>query len=355
MMRRWTRYLLFLVVMLAMGSFAAYRYWCQITRPVQSGAHALIAPTLYIVQPGTSARRIAEDLEKQGIVRSAYALRILARWQQVSHRLQAGEYELSATMRPEEILHKIVEGQVKLYSVTIAEGLTLQEIASVLETTGLVSVSEFLAYARSARAVQECGVEGKNLEGYLFPETYSFARGVSAQQIATALTREFHKNWKKISAEATQSRFSMLEIVTLASIIEKETGSPNERPLIASVFLNRLGFGMRLQSDPTVIYGIANFDGNLRRRQLDDATNPYNTYQIRGLPPGPIANPGAEALRAVLHPAQTKYLYFVARNDGSHYFSETYREHVNAVNLFQRNQHTKESPSTQTTNRKKRP
>lgn len=354
MMRRLVHFLLFLVVMLGISSFSAYRYWCQVTRPVQIAPHAATEPLLYVVQPGTSTRRIAEDLEAKGIVRSAYALRILARWNGVAHRLQAGEYELSAAMRPEEILHKIVEGRVKLYSVTITEGLTLQEIAFQLEATGLVSAQDFLTYARSPRAAQECGVEGKSLEGYLFPETYSFPRGVSAPQIAAAFTREFHKNWKKISAEVTQSRFSMLEVVTLASIIEKETGAPNERPLIASVFLNRLGLGMRLQSDPTVIYGIAHFDGNLRRRQLDDTTNPYNTYQIRGLPPGPIANPGAEALRAVVRPAQTKYLYFVSRNDGSHYFSETYREHVNAVNLFQRRQHTKESSPSQSPIRKNR-
>lgn len=336
MIRLLVRVFLGLSLVLGVSGFFSYRYWCRITSPVQLAPQTPNAAILYVVSPGASVRRIAEDLEQQGIVRSAYALRILARWHGVAQRMQVGEYELSATMSPEVILHKIANGEVKLYSVTIAEGLTAREIALELETAGLVPAAEFLQYALGPQAAKDCGVEGKTLEGYLFPETYHFPHGLSAQQIAAKLVGEFHAVWKTIEPASTQSRFTMLEVVTLASIIEKETGAAQERPLIASVFLNRLRIGMRLQSDPTVIYGIPQFDGNLRRTHLDDFTNPYNTYQIRGLPPGPIANPGAAALRAVLHPAQTDYLYFVARKDGTHHFSETYREHVNAVNLFQR-------------------
>ena len=147
---------------------------------------------------------------------------------------------------------------------------------------------------------------------------------------------EFLARWRELAPLAEAQGRSMQEVVTLASIVEKETGAEAERPLIASVFLNRLARGMRLESDPTTIYGIPDFDGNLRRVHLEDESNPYNTYRIAALPPGPIANPGADALRAVLEPAPADFLYFVSRNDGTHHFSRTYREHVNAVNRFQR-------------------
>ena len=189
---------------------------------------------------------------------------------------------------------------------------------------------------RDPAAAAGYDVEGQSLEGYLFPETYRLARGLSAREVVTTLVHQFHEAWEEIAPQAEANGMSMREIVILASIIEKETGTAEERPRIASVFLNRLRRGMRLESDPTVIYGIPDFDGNLRRRDLENRGNPYNTYRIRGLPPGPIANPGADALRAVLHPEDTDYLYFVSRNDGTHWFSTTYSEHVNAVNRYQK-------------------
>jgi UPF0755 protein len=148
--------------------------------------------------------------------------------------------------------------------------------------------------------------------------------------------KQFEETWHRIEPHTRDHGLSRHEIVTLASIVEKETSAPEERPLIAAVFLNRMKRGMRLETDPTVIYGIEDFDGNLRRRDLNDASNPYNTYRIAGLPPGPIASPGAHALRAVLEPAETDYLYFVSRNDGTHHFSRSYREHANAVNRYQK-------------------
>ena len=151
------------------------------------------------------------------------------------------------------------------------------------------------------------------------------------------MVKQFDRVWdEQVSGLAAASALSKNEIVILASIVEKETAAPEERPLIASVFLNRLERGMRLETDPTVIYGIPQFDGNLRRKHLEDASNPYNTYRISGLPPGPIANPGSEALRAIVEPESADFLYFVSRNDGTHHFSETYREHVNAVNRYQK-------------------
>jgi UPF0755 protein len=156
--------------------------------------------------------------------------------------------------------------------------------------------------------------------------------------VAKVLVGQFLEVWREIEPQARRQELSMLEVVTLASIVEKETAAPIERPLIASVFRNRLQRGMRLETDPTVIYGIPDFDGNLRRRDLENVANPYNTYQIPGLPPGPIANPGADALRAVVNPAESDYLFFVSRNDGTHVFSKTFTEHVRAVDQYQRRQ-----------------
>jgi UPF0755 protein len=199
-----------------------------------------------------------------------------------------------------------------------------------------VERAAFLGAALDPEVARRLGVEGDTLEGYLFPETYQLARGLEAEEVAAAFVGEFLARWAELSPLAQAQGRSMKEVVTLASIVEKETGADGERPLIASVFLNRLARGMRLESDPTTIYGIPDFDGNLRRVHLEDEGNPYNTYRIRALPPGPIANPGVDALRAVLEPSESDYLYFVSRNDGTHKFSRTYREHVEAVNRFQR-------------------
>ena len=234
------------------------------------------------------------------------------------------------------MLAALAEGRVRTHELRIPEGLTAVEIAGRVEAAGLAPAADFLDHVRDPAFVTELGVEGRSLEGYLFPETYQLARGLGARAIARTLVEEFLSVWEGIAPLAEAQGRSMAEVVTLASIVEKETSAPQERPLIAAVFLNRMRLGMRLETDPTVIYGIANFDGNLTRRHLNDASNPYNTYQIPGLPPGPIANPGEAALRSVVEPADTEYLFFVSRNDGTHVFSRTYREHVNAVNRFQR-------------------
>lgn len=288
------------------------------------------------VPAGASLQRVARDLESAGLVRSAWGFEWLARWRGRAGDLRAGEYELSPRFSAGEVLAVITAGQVKTHPVALPEGLTAVEIAGRIEAAGLADAGEFLAAVRDPGFVAELGVEGASLEGYLFPETYQLARGLSARAVARTLVEHFLEAWAEIAPRAEERGLSMAEVVTLASIVEKETGAPEERPLIAAVFLNRLRLGMRLETDPTVIYGIPDFDGNLRRVHLEDASNPYNTYRIPGLPPGPIANPGAAALGAVVEPADTEYLYFVSRNDGTHVFSRTYREHVNAVNEFQR-------------------
>ncbi|MDP7571027.1 MAG: endolytic transglycosylase MltG [Myxococcota bacterium] len=281
-------------------------------------------------------RRVATRLKRAGLLKSALAFRVLARWHGLESALQIGEFELSPAQTPEELLEQIVTGRVVSYEVVIPEGFRLAQIADRLADAGVVDREDFLAVARSPETAATLGVEGETLEGYLFPETYRVPRGLPARAVARVLVEEFHRAWAEIAPLARARDFSMQETVTLASIVEKETGAPAERPLIASVFWNRLDRSMRLETDPTVIYGIADFDGNIRRRHLEDRNNPYNTYVIAGLPPGPIASPGLESLRAVVQPAESDYLFFVSRNDGTHAFSRTYREHTRAVDEYQR-------------------
>jgi UPF0755 protein len=296
------------------------------------------------VEPGLSLGAVARDLEREGLVRHAWAFETLARWRGLSGELRAGEYDLSPHLSSGEILERIAEGRVRTYRIVIPEGLTAVEIAERLEEANLADPGEFLAAVRSQELVDQLEVEGESLEGYLFPETYQLARGLAAADIARAMVAQFHAIWPEIAPGSEALGLSMLETVTLASIVEKETGVPEERPLIAAVFHNRLRRGMRLETDPTVIYGIPQFDGNLRRTDLEDAANPYNTYRITGLPPGPIANPGAAALRATVAPVASNYLYFVSRNDGTHEFSSSYAEHAAAVDRYQRRGRSRPPP-----------
>lgn len=291
---------------------------------------------VFRVAPGDTLAGVATRLESDGLVRSARALRILARWRELDGGLQVGEFGLSPAQTSGEILEAIVGGRVITYPVSIPEGFTMVQIAERVADAGLAERDAFLEVVRAEGAGAAFGVEGTSLEGYLFPETYRMPRGLSAEAVARVMVDHFLSVWRDLEPRAKQAGMSMREVVTLGSIIEKETGAAHERPLIASVFLNRIERGMRLETDPTVIYGIPNFDGNIRRRHLEDKSNPYNTYVIPGLPPGPIASPGRAALEAVLEPAESEYLFFVSRNDGTHIFSKSYREHVNAVNRYQR-------------------
>lgn len=311
--------------------------WLLVARALSPVADPGAAePVVLEIGAGAPLGRIARELEEAGAIRHARAFEALARWRGEGSALRAGEYELSPAWSTAEILDRIVRGRVRTHAIAIPEGLTAEEIADRLAAAGLADRDAFLAVVHEPGTAAALGVEGPGLEGYLFPETYHLARGLAPRAVAASMVEQFLALWAEIEADAGATGRSMRELVTLASIVEKETGAPEERPLIAAVFLNRLARGMRLETDPTVIYGIADFDGNLRRVHLEDATNPYNTYQIRGLPPGPIANPGADALRAVVRPTESDYLFFVSRNDGTHHFSRTYREHAAAVDRYQR-------------------
>lgn len=295
------------------------------------------APHDFVVERGATLNGVARRLESDGLVQSARATKLAARWEGLESKLQVGEYELSPHLSTSEILTILSSGRVKTYSATVPEGSRATEIAAILEAQGLADAEAFMAVVEDPEFAASLGIDGNTLEGYLYPDTYQLPKNMGEREVARTMVRLFDKVWsEEIEALAAEHTLSRSEIVTLASIVEKETAAPDERPVIAAVFLNRLGRGMRLETDPTVIYGIQGYDGNIRKRDLLDSSNPYNTYRIKGLPPGPIASPGVEALLAVMRPAKTDYLYFVSQNDGTHFFSSNYRDHTNAVNRYQK-------------------
>ena len=287
------------------------------------------------VPAGQGLKATAADLHDRGIIRNAFKFNLYARIKGYDKKVKAGEYRLKPSYSPRKILDIIVSGRVQLYKITIPEGYNLVQIADMMPAAGLGSVQDFLAAANDGSLAAAYNIPGDSFEGYLFPDTYHFPKGVAPEKIIKTMVRRFQEvftaAWEK---RARERNMTVHQVVTLASIIEKETGAPAERPVISSVFHNRLKKDMRLASDPTVIYGIKDFDGNLTRKDLITLT-PYNTYKIKGLPPGPIANPGAEAIQAALYPADTDYLFFVSKRDGSHYFSKTYPEHEKAVRKYQ--------------------
>ena len=325
-----------LAAALCFGLAAAGLLALWLSRGLSPVADAGAAEVIFVVEPGDGLGRVARNLEHAGLVRDADLAEGFARLVGLAPRLHAGEYALSPSMSAREIFAHIASGEVVTHPVVVPEGFTAAQIAERLESAGLADAGSFSALCADPAFARELAVPAASLEGYLFPETYRFPRSLEPREIARAMVAEFFDAWRSLAPEAERRGMSLHQVVTLASIVEKETGAPEERPLIASVFANRLKRGMRLESDPTTIYGIPGFDGNLRRRDLENEENPYNTYRIAGLPPGPIANPGIASLRAVVEPAQTQYLYFVSRNDGTHIFSRSYSEHVNAVNRHQR-------------------
>jgi UPF0755 protein len=295
------------------------------------------------VSAGESFRATALKLQDLGLVQSPLKFRLFARFSGAHRKIKAGEYQLYGTMTPRQILATLVEGKVLLYRVTIPEGYTLRQIAQAVAEAGFGDADAFYRLATDPAVARAEDVDAQTLEGYLFPDTYYFPRDFAQIKIIAAMIQRFRDAisdaWR---ARAEELGLTLHEVVTLASIIEKETGVPEERPLIASVFHNRLRKGMRLETDPTVIYGIENFDGNLTRKHLRTPT-PYNTYVIKGLPPGPIASPGHAALEAALYPADTDYLFFVARKDHTHQFSNTLQEHQKAVRKYQLRRRRKSS------------
>ena len=273
------------------------------------------------IPAGQSLKTTTAALFKNGIITSPFKFNLIARVKGYDKRLKAGEYALSASMAPIQIMEKLVKGEVELYKITIPEGFNIYQVADLIAEAGFDQNSNFIEAATNADLARKNKIHAETFEGYLFPETYYFPKKVKVETIISTMADRFWKVFNSAWQErADQLGFSIHQIVTLASIIEKETGAPLERPVISSVFHNRLKKNMRLESDPTVIYGLKNFDGNLKRAHLETPT-PYNTYKIKGLPVGPIANPGAKSLEAALYPADTKFIYFVSKKNKTHQFS----------------------------------
>jgi UPF0755 protein len=292
--------------------------------------------TLFEVANGKTTRDICTDLQKAGLIKYDWAFCFLARLKGADTNISAGEYELSPSMPPLEILNKLARHEVFERKVTIKEGSSLKEIGPLLEAAGIVTAEEFNKELSSSELLSRLGIENNSFEGYLFPETYHFSRPITAYKVVMTMFEQGEKRWSpEFSDQLEILGMNRHKLLTMASIVETESGNVQEQPLISAVFHNRLKVGMKLQADPTVIYGLPDFDGNLTRDDLQ-SPSPYNTYVNYGLPPGPICNPGLSAIKAALYPADTPYLYFVADGNGNHIFSKTLEEHNQAVNFYQR-------------------
>ena len=324
--------LIFLIVCATAGVIFELRIYANTPANLNTSQNVIVN-----VRPGQTLRNTADNLQRENIIKSALKFILIARIKGLDKHLKAGEYLLSAAMPPRKILEIMVKGAVNLHKLTVPEGFNIPQIADLVENAEFGSKSEFIKKATDSILAGKHGIEATTFEGYLFPDTYFFPKEVAMEQIISAMVNRFWSifstEWK---ARTKDLGFTVHQVVTLASIIEKETGAAFERPIISSVFHNRLKKKMRLESDPTVIYGIKNFDGNLTRKHLS-ARTPYNTYKIRGLPAGPIANPGRESLEAALYPEKTVFIYFVSKKNNTHYFSTSLKEHNQAVRKYQLN------------------
>jgi UPF0755 protein len=326
--------LIFIFLLPATAAFGSYVLMKQLfLEPLDPSAKTI---TLIEVASGQGMKEVSKVLEEKGLIRHWWSLDIVARLKGSDKKIHAGEYEMTAAMSPNDMIKKMVSGEVVKRKVTVKEGATIWEIGPLLEQAGIIDQVEFNKAVVDEDLLKRAGINARSFEGYLFPDTYLFSRPITAQRILWTMLEQGEDKWlPEYTQRADELQRSRHEILTLASIIEKESGNFDEQPIISSVFYNRLKEGMRLQSDPTVIYGIAGFDGNLTRAHLE-TPGPYNTYVNFGLPPGPICNPGESAIRAALQPEQSDYLYFVGDNQGRHIFSTNLKDHNDAVNKYQR-------------------
>ncbi len=329
------RLLLAFVAIVLIGLGAASWFYVSLHRPFKGYADA---ETYVEIPQGSGSKLMARRLADAGVVRSPTTFRIAVWLSGAGRRLQAGEYRFDRPMTPAEVVDKIARGDVYLRPITFREGLTIREMASIFEEKGFGPASTFVEAASQGARIHSFDPDARDLEGYLFPDTYALPRSATADQLVAGMIGQFERALTpELRAGAAARGVSIRELVTLASIVEKETGKPEERPLIAAVYTNRLKIGMGLQCDPTVIYALeraGRYNGNLTREDLK-VDSPYNTYRYPGLPPGPIASPGLASLEAAAHPAAVTYLYFVSRNDGSHAFATTLDEHNRNVQQYQ--------------------
>ena len=290
------------------------------------------------IPAGTGTVGIGQRLVDAGVVVDTLTFRLAVATSGQAQRLQAGEYRFTEALTPLAVLDVLARGEVYVRKLTFREGLTIAEMASVYESKGFGPAASFEQAASSATLVADLDPRARDLEGYLFPETYTLARKASAETLVAGMVERFRAiaGPDFLSLAAAQG-LTLRQVVSLAALVEKETGRAEEQPLVAAVYRNRLRIGMPMQADPTLIFALTEagrYDGNIRKADLT-FDSPYNTYRYPGLPPGPIAAPGRASLEAVLHPADVKHLYFVSRNDGSHAFADTLAEHNRNVRRFQ--------------------
>jgi UPF0755 protein len=301
-------------------------------------------PVILVVSAGSSLRQVSMELHSRDVITSPHMFEALARMKGRARSIKTGTYEFSEAFTPLRVLDRLQRGLVRLQAFTVPEGRTLFETARIISAAGLAGEEQLLQKATDQDFITLLGLSGNSLEGFLFPDTYLFGPAATAESILRTMVERYREVFdEEVRLAGWPSQLDEKKIITLASLVEAETGQSDERPLIAGVFLRRLKKGMRLECDPTVVYGQLlldpSFSGRLRRRHLLQDT-PYNTYRNYGLPPGPICSPGRLAIRAVLQPAETDFLYFVSRNDGSHQFSRTLREHNRAVETYQKSRNS---------------
>lgn len=319
----------FVLVLFLLGVGVSSWLYSELHRPFGEFSE----PVLFEYLPGTRSRETATALEQLGIVRSRWYF-LAARALRPRTILMAGEYQFAASDSPWGVVQRLAEGDVYLRTLTIPEGLTRFETAALVAQAGYSTEEEFLALTADPTAIRDLFPQAQSLEGVLFPETYSLAKTTTGEQIIQAMLVNFRRAFAAASQDA-ETEIAPYDAVTLASLIEKESGVPSERPLISAVFHNRMDRGMRMQCDPTIIYGLlleGRYRGNIYASDLQDP-HPYNTYVHPGLPPGPIANPSAEALRAAFAPEEADYIFFVANpgGTGDHTFSVSLADHNRAV------------------------
>jgi peptidoglycan lytic transglycosylase G len=328
------RLIIVLVAAAAIGAAVAGVYYARVDEKYQGYGNA---DRFIEIAPGTGSRAIGRALVAAGIVRDEWTFRLAVFLTGTDRQLQAGEYRFAGPLSAKEVARKLSRGEIFLRPVTFPEGLTLSEMARLYESKGLGPANSFLAAAADAALIRTFDPAAKDLEGYLFPETYNVPRRMNAAELARQMVDRFLSVYDGLRADAEARGLTMRQVVTLASLVEKEAARPEERPIVAAVYTNRLRIGMGLQCDPTVIYALekaGKYTGNLTKKDLQ-LNSPYNTYKNAGLPPGPIAAPGRPSLEAAVHPAAEDYLYFVSRNDGTHVFSTTLAEHNRNVKQWQ--------------------
>jgi UPF0755 protein len=330
----WRRLSLTLILgvalILAVGGF--FRGWDAL-RDLRADPKG--GPEVVMIPKGTGIRQVATILTQAKIVHHPRLFILLAKLEGKARLVRAGEYRFSPAMSYAAILDALAKGRVLIHSVLIPEGFNLNQIIDRLSRLNLIDRQDALDLASDPEFIASQGLDVDTLEGYLFPAVYRLPRGLDAKTVLGMMIRRFKREWKKIAPTARAKGLSRRKAVILASIIEREAKINRERYLVSAVYHNRLKKGMLLQADPTVIYGMSDdFEGKLTKQDLSH-DSPYNTYRNTGLPPGPICSPGAASLWATVRPAKVKYLYFVAKGDGSHHFSTNYRDHARAVRRFQ--------------------